>query len=264
MITGIFQGYSDVLQECLMALIPLIIIVLFFQLKYLKLSKKKLIKLVKGILTAFFGLTLFLQGVQIGYIPVGEKIGYMLADLDYNWILVPIGFALGFAVTLAEPSVYVLVQQIEKATGGYLKKKLLLATICIGVALSIALAMVKLLMGISLWLFIIPGYIAAFVMSRFIDDDFTAVAFDSGGVATGTMTATFILSMALGVAKRIDHTDPLLDGFGIISIVALTPILTIQFLGLLYKRKEDADKNVRNSAEGQPESNCDNCAKGSG
>lgn len=244
MILKLFQGYHEILLDCLLALLPLLVIFTLCQFLFLKLPKKQIVNICKGVVLSYVGLTLFLQGVTVGYIPIGEALGLKLAGLSYNWVLIPVGFLMGFAVTLAEPAVYVLVEQIEEVTGGSLVKRLMLITLCIGVAVSIALAMLKMLINFSLWYIIVPGYIIALVMSHFVDPNFTSIAFDSGGVATGTMTATFILSLTVGVAKKLEHTDPLLDGFGVIALVALTPILTVLILGLLYKFKE---KNAENA-----------------
>ncbi|MGI6168391.1 MAG: DUF1538 domain-containing protein [Christensenellales bacterium] len=237
MIERWFNGYLDVVLETLLLLAPILVIGGVAQVLFLRLSKRKLLTMLKGILLAFIGLTIFLQGVNVGFIPVGKALGEQFAALPYNWILLPIGFILGFAVTLAEPSVQVLVEQIEKVTGGFLRKKLMLATLCIGVGISITLFMLKLLLGLSLWVFIVPGYIIALLLTLITPQDFTSIAFDSGGVATGTMTATFLLSLAIGVANQLEGTDSLLDGFGLIALVALTPILLVLILGLIYKWK---------------------------
>ena len=238
MINALFKGFGHIITDVAIALAPIVIVFVFFQLFMLKLPKRQVIKIIKGMVLTFIGLTFFLQGVHIGFMPVGEMMGMTIGALDYNWILIPIGFVLGFAVIMAEPAVQVLVDEVEKASGGHVNKKVMLYTLCTGVAISVALAMVRVLTGISLWYFLVPGYIIALLLTRFVSSEFTAIAFDAGGAATGPMTVTFILSMIVGVAKQIEGRNPLIDGFGMVSLVALTPILSILVLGFLYGRKE--------------------------
>ena len=240
----IFTGFSHILLEVALALIPLMILFLVFQLFFLKLSKKKLYNIFKGLILTFIGLSLFLQGVFIGFLPIGEKMGIALGNLSYNWILIPVGFLLGFVATFAEPAVRVLNYEVEKVSGGYIPQQVMLYTLSIGVAISIALAMARIIYGIPLWYFVIPGYLLALFMIRYSKSIFVAIAFDSGGVATGPMTVTFILAMAVGVASAIPGRDPLLDGFGMISLVALSPILSVLVLGLLYGRKEKENERT--------------------
>jgi hypothetical protein len=242
---NLFEGYTQVLKESAISMSTLLIIILGYQLLFLKLPFKKLVNTIKGIIMAFIGLTLFLQGVNIGYIPIGRAIGIALARLPYNWVLIPIGFLLGYSVTLAEPSVQVLVEEIEKVTGGFIKRRIMLLTLCSGVAVAFAISILKILHNISLWYFIIPGYIIALLLSCITSERFTAIAFDSGGVATGTMTVTFLLSLAIGVAESIEGANPIVDGFGIMSLISLAPILFVLILGLVYEKqiKQVYDKN---------------------
>ncbi|OIJ12511.1 hypothetical protein BKP37_13875 [Anaerobacillus alkalilacustris] len=233
----IFKGFSHVLLEVTYALLPLVILFLLFQLFFLKLNRRKLINIGKGILLSFLGLAFFLQGVHVGFFPVGEMIGEKLGSLSFNWILVPIGFIFGFVATFAEPAVKILNHEVEKVSGGSISQKVMLYTLSIGVAFSIALSMLRILLGIPLWYFIIPGYLIALILMYFSSKRFTAIAFDSGGVATGPMTVTFILAIGVGVASEIDGRNPLLDGFGMIALVALSPIISVLTLGLLYEGK---------------------------
>jgi hypothetical protein len=233
----IFTGFTHVLQEVAMALIPLAIIFLFLQIWLLKFPKQRVINILKGLFLTFIGLSFFLQGVYVGFLPVGEIIGKALGALYHNWLLIPIGFVLGFVAIFAEPAVRVLNYEVEKASGGFIPQQLMLYTLSLGVAISVALAMARILFGLPLWSIIIPGYIIAFAMTHYSTPSFVAIAFDSGGVATGPMTVTFILTMALGVASAIEGRDPLLEGFGMIALVALAPILSVLTLGLLYNQK---------------------------
>ncbi|MBP2242186.1 hypothetical protein J2Z40_002759 [Cytobacillus eiseniae] len=240
----IFDGFSHVLYEVAMALIPLMIFFLFFQFFILKLPLKKLKDIAIGMFLTFWGLVFFLQGVHIGFLPAGEAMGKILGEMDFLWVLVPIGFVLGFVATFAEPAVSVLIHQVEKVSGGYIPQKVMLYTLSIGVATSVALAMVRIIFGIPILYFIIPGYIIALILIRFSSRTFTAIAFDSGGVATGPMTATFLVALFVGISSTIEGRDPLMDGFGMVALVALSPILSVLILGLLYGRKEK--ENERN------------------
>jgi len=234
----IFSGFGTVISEVALALIPLVLFFLFFQLWMLKLPWKKVRDIVAGLIFAFAGLALFLQGVHVGFLPVGREIGDIVGDWENQWILIPVGFMLGFVATFAEPAVKVLNHEVDKVSGGYIPKKLMLYTLSIGVAISIAVAMARIIYGIPLWYFIGPGYAIALTLTLFSTETFTSIAFDAGGVATGPMTVTFILAIALGFAETLEDRDPLLDGFGMIALVALAPILTVLILGLLYKLKE--------------------------
>lgn len=234
----IFEGFGQTMQDVAIALLPLIILFAFFQFVFLKLPSRKLMDISIGFLLTFLGLSFFLQGVHIGFLPIGELMGRSLGALEYRWILIPIGFILGFFAVYAEPAVKVLIEQVEKVSAGYIPEKLLLYTLSFGVGISIALSMVRIIYGFSLWYFIVPGYIIALIMIRYSSKTFTSIAFDSGGVSTGPMTATFILAMFVGIATQIDGRDPLLDGFGMVALVALAPILSVLTLGILYSRKE--------------------------
>jgi hypothetical protein len=237
----IFTGFSDVLIEVSYALVPLLVFFAFFQIFMLKLPKKQVYNALIGIVLTFFGLAFFLQGVHVGFLPVGREIGVIIGGLPYRWILIPIGFVLGFVATFAEPAVRVLNHEVDKVSSGYIPRKLMLFTLSTGVAISIALAMFRILFAIPLWYFIIPGYGLALILMFFNTNTFTSIAFDSGGVATGPMTVTFILAIALGFSEKIEGSDPLIDGFGMISLVALAPILSVLVLGILYGMKEKND-----------------------
>lgn len=234
----IFKGFQQMMEEVAIALLPLVGLFLFFQFFFLKLSHRKLMDIAVGFILTFLGLSFFLQGVHIGFLPVGEMIGIDLGSIEFVWLLIPIGFILGFFAAYAEPAVQVLIQQVEKASGGYIPQKVLLYTVSIGVGISVALSMVRILLGFSIWYFILPGYIIALIMVKYSSKTFASIAFDSGGVATGPMTATFILAMFVGLASVTEGRDPLLDGFGMVALVALAPILSVLTLGILYSRKE--------------------------
>lgn len=239
---GILSPYIKELPkialEITIALLPLILIFLYFQKTFLKLPKKSFKRILKGVVYTFFGLVLFLTGVNAGFMEAGSAIGYSVASLENNWVLIPIGFILGFTVIFAEPAVYVLNEQVENVTSGHIKKKVILYTLSIGVAFAVALSMIRIIVPwINLWYYLLPGYILALIMSYFVPKIFVGIAFDSGGVASGPMTATFILAFAQGAAEAIDGANVLIDGFGIIALIALIPLIAIQALGIIYKHK---------------------------
>ncbi len=235
---SVFKGITSVIIEVVFALIPLIIFFLIAQVLFLRLPWKKVTDIIKGIALAFIGLTLFLQGVHVGFEPAGTMMGEVLGSKNHKWILVPIGFVLGFVATIAEPAIRILNHEVDKVSGGYIPQKVLLYTLCIGVGFSIALAMLRLLLGIPIVWLVLPGYVLALFMMQYTSPTFTSVAFDAGGVATGPMTVTFIMAVALGVGEVLPGRDPMIDSFGMIALVALAPIISVLTLGLLYAWKE--------------------------
>ena len=202
----------------------------------LKLKRKKVLKIVVGILYTDLGLVLFLTGVNVGFMPAGSYLGSQIAGLDYNWILIPIGMLMGWFIVQAEPAVHVLNKQVEEITSGAIPGRAMSTSLSIGVAVSIGLAMVRVMTGVSIYVFLVPGYLAAIVMSFFVPKIFTAIAFDSGGVASGPMTATFLLPFAMGACEALGG-NVVTDAFGVVAMVAMTPLLTIQLLGLLYQSR---------------------------
>lgn len=239
----IFSGFGAILIEVALALAPLLLFFFFFQALFLRLPGPKVAEILKGMALTFAGLALFLQGVHVGFFPAGEALGRALGAMPHPWLLVPIGFVLGFVATFAEPAVRILNLEVEKVSSGYIPSQIMLYTLSLGVAVALALAMTRMLLGIPLAWFIVPGYLAALLLIRFSSRTFTAIAFDSGGVATGPMTVTFIMAIALGAASVLEGRNPLLDGFGMIALVALAPILSVLILGLLYARSERKGKS---------------------
>lgn len=226
------------MMEVAIALTPITVIFCIFQVLFFKLPNKKFKKILKGLVYTFLGLVLFLTGVNAGFMEAGSATGYAVGSLEHNWILIPIGFILGFTVIFAEPAVYVLNEQIETVTSGHIKKKIILYTLSIGVAFAVALSMIRIMTPwVQLWMYLLPGYLISIIMSYRVPKIFVGIAFDSGGVASGPMTATFILAFAQGAAEAIEGANVLIDAFGIIAMVAMTPLIAIQVLGLLYKRK---------------------------
>jgi hypothetical protein len=230
--------FSDVIVEIFWALIPILVIFLLLQKISFKLSKTAVRKILNGMIFTFIGMTVFLVGVNSGFMDVGTKIGYELASLDNKFFLVIVGFILGFVTILAEPAVYVLTRQIEDVTSGYVKRRSVLVFLSIGVGIAVTLSVLRILIPkLQLWHYLLPGYIICIIMSYIVPKLFVGIAFDSGGVASGPMTATFILAYIQGAADSIEHANVLIDGFGMIAMVAMTPIIALQILGLFFKIK---------------------------
>ncbi len=239
---SIIRPFIDIipnyLMESFMAILPLLVILLVLQKISFKLKKKELRKLLTGFAFAFTGLLVFLIGVNAGFMDVGTSIGNNLVLLDNKAYIIIIGFVLGVVTILAEPAVYVLTHQIEDVTSGYVKRKAVLIPLAIGVGFAVALSVIRVLVpAIQLWHYLLPGYIICLSMMFFIPKLFVGIAFDAGGVATGPMTATFILAFIQGAAHAFEGADLMVDGFGMIAMVAMTPIITLQALGLVFAIK---------------------------
>lgn len=229
---------SIVAQESLLALLPIIFSLLVFQKILFKLTRRSLRKILKGLLYTYIGLVLFLVGVNAGFMEVGSMVGHSVAALNNYPIIILIGFVFGLVTILAEPAVHVLTQQIETATSGYVKRGAVLFALSIGVGSAVALSMIRIIVPeIQMWHFLLPGYLIAITMSYFVPKLFVGMAFDSGGVASGPMTATFILAFTQGAADAIEGANVLIEGFGMIAMVALMPIITLQILGFIFKMK---------------------------
>ncbi|WP_119067834.1 DUF1538 domain-containing protein [Rubrobacter indicoceani] len=234
----VFDGYPETLLEVLFALAPLLVLLLVFQGIAGRSALPNLPRMLMGIVLSIFGLSLFLQGVHVGFLPFGEFTGAVLSSVSYSWILIPVGFVLGFASIIAEPAVRVLNYEVEKLSTGSIRSTPILITLAVGVGFAVALAMARILYGIPLWGILVPGYLLAFALTWFSSDTFTSIAFDSGGVATGPMTVTFILSLAVGAATGLEGRDPVVEGFGLVALVALAPILAVLILGIIYRIQE--------------------------
>ena len=227
----------------LLALLPVALIFAIFQKVSFRLSQKAVRKIVVGIVFAFAGLVFFLTGVSGGFMEVGSLIGSKLALIGNKTYLVSVGFILGLATILAEPAVYVLTRQIEEVTSGYVRRSLVMGTLSIGVGAAVALAMVNIISPqIKLWHFLLPGYLISIGMSYYVPKLFVGIAFDSGGVASGPMTATFALAFAHGAANAVENASVLADGFGLIAMVALSPIIALQILGAVFQMKSKKEE----------------------
>ena len=226
-----------VARDGFMAVMPLLILFVVFNILFLKVQKKELRKIYFGVLYTFLGLVIFLIGVNAGFMDLARELGRAVAEKS-GVLLVVLGFLFGMVVVLAEPAVYVLSKQVEEVTAGSIPRKILLITLSIGVACAVGLSMVRILFpAVKLWMFIIPGFIISVILSYKVPPIFVGIAFDSGGVASGPMTATFILALSQGAAEMIPTANVMVDGFGVIAMVAMTPVLAIHILGIIFQRR---------------------------
>ena len=221
-----------------MAVGPIVIFFLIFRLISGGRGSKGLGKILIGVVYTYVGLVLFLTGVNVGFTPVGAYLGENLVGSQYRWLIVPIGIIMGYFIVSAEPAVHVLKKQVEQVTAGMISGKLLGLTLSIGVGAAIGIAMLRVLTSVSIWWVIIPGYAISLILTFFVPDIFTSIAFDSGGVASGPMTATFLLPFAVGACSAVDGGNIVTDAYGLVALVAMTPLISIQILGLVYKIKQ--------------------------
>ena len=235
------EAFPDYMKEIAISLLPIVVFFGIFQVLSLKLEGRTLLKIVVGLVYTYLGLVLFLTGVNVGFMPAGNYLGQQIAALPFRWIIIPIGMLIGYFIVMAEPAVYVLTKQVEELTDGAIPGKAMETSLSIGVACSVGLAMVRVLSGISILWFLIPGYAIALGLSFFVPKIFTAIAFDSGGVASGPMTATFLLPFAMGACASVGG-NIVTDAFGVVAMVAMTPLITIQILGLAYQMMEHRSK----------------------
>ena len=224
------------ISEVAIALLPIVAIFALFQLFFRRFRRRELGRMLVGLIYTYVGLVLFLVGVNVGFMPAGATIGGTIASGSTSWVLIPIGVLVGYFIVRAEPAVQVLARQVEDITNGSITQKSINRALSIGIALSVGLAMLRILTGISIMWILIPGYAIALVMTFFVPQIFTGVAFDSGGVASGPMTTTFLLPLAMGACEAIGG-NVLTDAFGIVALVAMTPLCTIQLMGLYGKLK---------------------------
>lgn len=234
---GFINNLKEIVIEVIIVLLPLSVLFLIFQKYLLKLPKQYTKNLLKGIFLTFLGMILFFQGIDIGFLPAGNSIGTYFGNLQSKWLLIPLGFLMGFLVTYADPGVIIICNQIEKASNGFLRSNVVKFILSSSVALFVSLAMVKLIYGISLITIILIGYSIVILLTLVSDKQYTAIAFDSGGVVTGPMAVTFLMAMSLGAASAMEGRNPLIDGFGLVSLIALSPIIPLMIFGLIIRYK---------------------------
>lgn len=219
-------------------LLPLTFIFLALQQAVLHLPRKEFQRILKGLLYAYIGLTMFLVAVNAGFIHVGRVVGYTLTSQMHGSVVVLVGVLLGLVVVLAEPAVHVLTRQIEEVTSGSIKRSFVWVFLSVSIGAAVGLSVLRTLIpGIQLWHYLLPSYIVAMAMAFYAPPLFVGIAFDSGGVASGPMTATFILAFAQGVAEATAGAEVLKEGFGVIAMVATAPLIALQILGFVYTKR---------------------------
>ena len=244
------QPFPHYVQEVFLALAPILVFFVIFQFAALHLKRTVVSRIAVGLLYTFMGLVIFLLGVNVGFMPVGHTLGAFLGSLDAKWVLVPIGMLIGYFTVSAEPAVQVLCHQVYDMTAGAVSPRSLSLSLSLGVACSVGLAMLRVITGVHILFFLIPGYALAMLLMIFTPPVFTAIAFDSGGVASGPMTATFLLPFAMGACEAAGG-NLATDAFGVVAMVAMTPLITIQALGVFYSLRPR--ESAAPAASGLPE-----------
>lgn len=239
------------MKEIGMSMLPVVAFFGIFQVISLKLDKRSLGRILVGLVYTYVGLVVFLTGANVGFMPAGSFLGQTLADLRERWIIIPVGMIIGYFIVLAEPAVYVLMKQVEELTDGAVSGTAMKLSLSSGVAVSIGLAMTRVMTGMSILWYVIPGYGLALILTFFVPKIFTAIAFDSGGVASGPMTAAFLLPFAMGACQAVGG-NLVRDAFGVVAMVAMTPLITIQTLGLCYQLQNKRAAEGRSVVSADP------------
>ncbi len=235
-------------EEVALGIVPIIVMFVIFQAISRRFHMHQILRIILGIVYTYIGLVMFLTGVNVGFMPAGQYIGQSIAGGSNPFLLIPIGALIGYFIVKAEPAVRVLTKQVEEITNGSISQKSIGTALSIGIALSVGMAMLRILTGLDIMYFLVPGYAISLVMTFFVPQIFTGIAFDSGGVASGPMTTTFLLPLAMGACEAAGG-NILTDAFGIVAMVAMTPLLTIQLLGLYSKLKKKLAKHQQVSIE---------------
>jgi len=233
---GYLRAFPDYIGEVAIALLPIFAFFLLFQLFALKLKKRPFLKILIGVVYTYIGLVLFLTGVNVGFSPLGYVLGGAIIDNGMKWILVPLSMLMGWFIINAEPAVHVLNKQVTELSAGAISEKVMGLTLSIAISGAMGLAMIRVLTGISILWFVLPGYLIALLLAFFVSPTFTAIAFDAGGVASGPLTATFMLPFAMGACSAIGG-NVMTDAFGLIAMVAMMPLITVQIMGVISKLK---------------------------
>ena len=227
------HALPEYLWEVTMALLPIVVFFLIFQVISLKLRKLPFMRIVIGILYTYLGLVLFLTGVNVGFSPLGYALGAALAEGWKVYLLAPLAMLMGWFIINAEPAVHTLNKQVEELSAGAISAKAMGMSLSIAVSAAGGLAMLRVITGISIMYFLVPGYLIALALSFFVPRTFTAIAFDSGGVASGPLTATFMLPFATGACEALGG-NVMTDAFGLVALVAMMPLITVQVMGAIY------------------------------
>ncbi len=223
-------------EEIAIAFAPIVGIFVLFQLITRRYHIHNVLRMSFGFVYTYIGLVLFLTGANVGFMPAGRLIGAELAGSSFQALLIPIGMLMGYFVVAAEPAVHSLKRQVNEITNGAISQKAVALSLSIGVSVSVGIAMLRVLTGIPILPFLIAGYAVSLVISYFVPSIYTGIAFDSGGVASGPMTSTFMLPFAMGACEAIGG-NVMTDAFGIVALIAMAPLITIQVLGLMERRQ---------------------------
>ncbi|MBQ2713158.1 MAG: DUF1538 domain-containing protein [Clostridia bacterium] len=230
------EYFPDYFAEVAVALAPIFLFFIFFQIISMRLKRQAFLRMLFGFLYTYLGLCLFLTGANVGFSPAAQQMGNLLGKTSFRWLLLPIGMLMGYFLVKVEPAVHVLNKQVEEITAGAISQTAMYQTLSIGMAVAVGLAMVRVLTGISILWFLIPGYLLSLGLTFAVPRIFTAIAFDSGGVASGAMTATFLLPLAIGACEGLGG-NVATDAFGVVAMVAMTPLIVVQLSGLRYQLK---------------------------
>ena len=241
-IIGFIHEIPTYMKEVGLSLSPILILFIVYDIFFLKLKKKPLIKIIKGLIYTYIGLVIFMLGVNVGFLPMSYMIGKVLAN--DSLLLIPLSALIGFFIIYSEPAIKVLLDQIEDITNGTINKQILLFSLSLGVSIATLLSIIRIIMGFSIMYILIPGYLIAIILSFFSPNVFTRIAFDSGGVASGTMTASFLLPFAIGISEFLNR-DILLYSFGLVATVATIPLITVEIIGIIYKIKTNKKVKVQ-------------------
>ncbi len=233
------RALPEYFKEVAVAVLPIAAMFFLFQLYTRRFRKRQVQKIIGGLIYTYIGLALFLTGVNVGFMPTGQFLGAAIGAGEQKYLLIPIGMLMGYFIVAAEPAVHILNKQVEEVSNGSISAGSMRMGLSVGVAVSLGIAMLRILTGISVMYFLIPGYLISLLLSFFVPKIYTGIAFDSGGVASGPMTATFLLPFAMGACEAVGG-DILTDAFGIVAMVAMTPLITIQSLGLASEIRKRA------------------------
>ena len=232
-----------IIKDVIFSLSPILALFIIYNLITRKVKEKKLIRIIFGLILTLIGITIFFLGVNVGYMPIAYLIGINMTK-KFKYLLIPLGIIIGFVTVKAEPAISILTEQIEKITQGSMKKNIITNTIAIGVACAVSISIYRVLSGTPINYFLIIGYIVALLLMIITPNLFTMIAFDSGGAVSGPLTTTFLLPLVTGICYQVNG-NVLTDAFGLVALVALSPLITIQILGVIYNIKtKQKDKNI--------------------
>ncbi len=237
------SNFPEYIKQVAVALFPILLTFAVFQIVKLRLKTKEILKISTGTIYTYMGLVLFLTSVNVGFMPVGYQLGGVLYENNSSFMLILVGMLIGYFVVAAEPAVFVLKRQVEEVTSGAISARAMGIGLSVGVAVSVGLAMLRVITGLSILYFVIPGYVFALLLTFVVPHLFTSIAFDSGAVASGPLAATFMLPLAIGAAAA-KGGNIYTDAFGIVALVALTPVITLQLFGLVYAIKSKLAKKA--------------------